>query len=109
MEHLLHGSHPNKELIADAELWGVALPEEMTAPVNYSIWPEHLDVVVLFKRCITQWRPGANGVIGMDYGVVMDMGNLYEVPNLPRVMEDLHIMELHARDLINRAVPKEAK
>ena len=45
----------------------------------------------------------------MDYGVVMDMGNLYEVPNLPRVMEDLHIMELHARDLINRAVPKEAK
>ena len=105
MEYLFHGAHPNKELIADAEALGVALPEAVLAPVDYSIWPEHLEAVVLFKRCRTQWRPAANGVIGMDYGVVMDMGNLYEVPDLPRAMEDLQIMELHARDLIN----KEAK
>ena len=105
MEHLLHGSHPNKELIADAELWGVVLPEAMLAPVDYSIWPEHLEVMSLFMRCMTQWRCGASGVIGLDYGVVMQMASLYQIQDLARVMEDLQIMELHARDLIN----KEAK
>jgi len=29
--------------------------------------------------------------------------------DLARVMEDLQIMELHARDLINKAAAKEAK
>ena len=88
---------------------GVALPEAMLAPVDYGVWPEHLEAVVLFSRCITQWRPAANGVIGMDYGAVIDMGNLYEVPDLPRVMEDLHIMALHGADLINKAAAKGAK
>lgn len=105
MEHLLHGSHPNKELIADAELWGVTLPEAMLAPVDYSIWPEHLEVISLFMRCMTQWRCGASGVIGLDYGVVIQMASLYQIQDLARAMEDLQIMELHARDLIN----KEAK
>ena len=106
MEHLLHGSHPNKELIADAELWGVALPEEMTAPVDCNIWPEHLEVVSLFIRCMTQWRCGASGVIGLDYGVVLQMASLYQIQqDMAPLMEDLQIMELHARDLIN----KEAK
>ena len=105
MEHLLHGSHPNKELIADAELWGVALPKAILAPVDYSIWPEHLEVVSLFIRCMTQWRCGASGVIGLDYGVVLQMASLYQIQDLARVMEDLQTMELHARDLIN----KEAK
>ena len=105
MEHLLHGSHPNKELIADAELWGVALPKAILAPVDYSIWPEHLEVVSLFIRCMTQWRCGVSGVIGLDYGVVLQMASLYQIQDLARVMEDLQIMELHARGLIN----KEAK
>ena len=105
MEHLLHGSHPNKELIADAAALGVALPEAMMAPVDYSIWPEHLEVVSLFIRCMTQWRCGASGVIGLDYGVVLQMASLYQIQDLARVMEDLQIMELHARGLIN----KEAK
>ena len=106
MEYLLHGSSADKELIADAELWGVALPEAMTAPVDYSIWPEHLEVVSLFIRCMTQWRCGASGVIGLDYGVVLRMASLYQIQqDMAPLMEDLQIMELHARDLIN----KEAK
>ena len=105
MEYLLHGSSADKELIADAAALGVALPEAMLAPVDYSIWPEHLEVVSLFIRCMTQWRCGASGVIGLDYGVVLQMASLYQIQDLARVMEDLQIMELHARDLIN----KEAK
>lgn len=106
MEHLLHGSSANKELLADAAAFGLTLPEAMLAPKVYSIWPEHMDVLNLFMRCMTQWRCGASGVVGLDYGVVLQMASLYQITeDLARVMEDLQIMELHARDLIN----KEAK
>jgi hypothetical protein len=106
VEHLLHGSSANKELLADAAAFGLALPEAMLAPKVYYIWHEHLDVLNLFMRCMTQWRCGANGVVGLDYGVVLQMASLYQITeDLARVMEDLQIMELHARDLIN----KEAK
>jgi hypothetical protein len=57
-------------------------------------------------RCMTQWRCGASGVVGLDYGVVLQMASLYQITeDLARVMEDLQTMELHARGLIN----KEAK
>ena len=106
MEHLLHGSSANKELLADAAAFGMTLPEEILAPKVYSIWPEHPEALELFMRCATQWRSGANGVMGLDYGVVLQMASLYQITeDLARVMEDLQIMELHARDLIN----KEAK
>ena len=106
MEHLLHGSSANKELLADAAAFGLTLPDAMLAPKVYSIWPEHMDVLNLFMRCMTQWRCGASGVVGLDYGVVLQMASLYQITeDLARVMEDLQIMELHARDLIN----KEAK
>jgi hypothetical protein len=105
VEHLFHGSSANKELLADAAAFGMTLPEEILAPKVYSIWPEHQEVLELFIRCATQWRSGANGVMGLDYGVVLQMASLYQIQDLARVMEDLQIMELHARDLIN----KEAK
>ena len=106
MEYLLHGSSANKELLADAAAFGLTLPEAMLAPKAYYIWPEHMDVLSLFIRCMTQWRCGASGVVGLDYGVVLQMASLYQITeDLARVMEDLQIMELHARDLIN----KEAK
>ena len=105
MEHLLHGNQADKDLLADATAFGLTLPDEMLAPKVYSIWPEHMDVLELFMRCMTQWRCGTNGVMGLDYGVVLQMASLYHIQDLARVMEDLQIMELHARDLIN----KEAK
>jgi hypothetical protein len=106
VEHLLHGSSANKELLADAAAFGLTLPDAMLAPKVYYIWPEHMDVLNLFMRCMTQWRCGASGVVGLDYGVVLQMASLYQITeDLARVMEDLQIMELHARDLIN----KEAK
>ena len=41
--------------------------------------------------------------------MVLQMASLYQIQDLARVMEDLQIMELRARDLINKAAAKEAK
>lgn len=102
MDYLLHGgSQINDELMADAKEYGIILPEHLCQSQDFSLWVEHLPVVDLFSRCMTQWRTGSNGVIGLDYGVVLQMANLYQTPDLPGVMEDLLIMELHARELLN--------
>ena len=105
MDYLFHGNQPNKELLADAAAFGIVFVEETLEPEDYMLWPEHLEVASLFMRCMTQWRCGANGVVGLDYGVVMQMASLYQIQeDLASVMEDLQIMELHARDLINKEV-----
>jgi hypothetical protein len=104
VEHLLHGgSKVNDELLADAAAAGITLPERLTKPNDCIIWADHWPAVELFIRCITQWRASANGVLGLDYGVAFQMASLYQIQDLARVMEDLQIMELHARYLINKA------
>jgi hypothetical protein len=72
------------------------------------VWPEHEDAVLMFLQCQTQWRTSSSGVIGLDYGVVLQMMDLYTVSNRRQVLEDLQIMEGRARELINQAAePKE--
>lgn len=110
MEHLLHGgSSVNDELLADAAAAGITLPENVTRPTDCFVWAEHWPAVELFIRCATQWRSGGNGVLGLDYGVVLQMASLYQIQDLARVMEDLQIMELHARNLINKEAAREAR
>jgi hypothetical protein len=49
-------------------------------------------------------------VIGLDYGVVLQMMDLYAVGNRRQALEDLQIMESRAKELINKAAePKPAK
>lgn len=57
------------------------------------MWPENWPALQLFIRCQTQWRIGVNGRAGLDYGAIIAMANLYQTPDLPRVMDDLQIME----------------
>lgn len=102
MDHLFRGEKVNDDLLADAEQFGIELPESMFAPQYFKLWPEHAKVVDLFLRCMTQWRASSNGVIGLDYGVVLQMASLYKISDPAVVMEDLQVMELHARERINK-------
>ena len=67
------------------------------------MWPEHEDAVLMFLQCQTQWRTSSSGVIGLDYGVVLQMMDLYTVSNRRQTLEDLQVMESRARELINKA------
>jgi hypothetical protein len=75
----------------------------VTKPKDFEVWPEHEDAVMLFLQCQTQWRVGGSGVVGLDYGVVLQMMDLYAVGNRRQALEDLQIMESRAKDLINKA------
>ena len=63
----------------------------------------------MFMRCQTQWRSGPNGMIGLDYGVVLQLCPLYDVEDQKAVLEDLQIMEGHALQLIAEAAEKQQK
>jgi len=57
------------------------------------VWPENWPAVELFLRCQTQWRISLNGRAGLDYGAVLSVGSLYQTADLPRVLEDLQVIE----------------
>ena len=73
-------------------------------PPKFVVWAEHEDAVMIFLCIQTQWRPGPNGVIGLDYGVLLGPGrmfDLYSVESPRQTLEDLQVMEARAKELIN--------
>lgn len=44
--------------------------------------------------------------MGLDYGAVLQMMDLYAVEKKRQMMEDLQVMESHARDLLNKQAAK---
>ena len=112
MDHWWQGdSGANDDLLADLAAYGAdasCLPESITNPKHFEVWPEHQDGVMLFLRCQTQWRAGPGGLLGFDYSVVFQMMDLYAVDNRRQAMEDLQIMESRAIELLNKP-PAEKK
>ena len=79
------------------------LPEHARRPADVVVWPEHEDAVMLFMLCSTQWRVGAMGRVGLDYGVVFQLMDLYDVTSRRETLENLQIMEVHALGLFSKA------
>lgn len=52
----------------EAALYGLTV-EEASGPA-VEIWPDNLQAVNLFITLSTQWRTGASGVVGLDYGAL---------------------------------------
>jgi hypothetical protein len=68
----------------------------------YEVWPEHAHALDTFLRCASQWRTGSSGVVGLDYGVVLQVMMLYDVPNRPAVLDEIRLIESRAVELLNR-------
>lgn len=68
------------------------------------MWPENWAIAVLFLKCETQWRLAPNGrAIGFDYaGVdVVMRRNSKLAPDLDAAFEQLQVMEMAARGVLN--------
>ena len=44
-------------------------------------------------RCQTQWRTGPKGLLGLDYGAVLAMANLWSMEHVRDTMTDVQIIE----------------
>lgn len=61
----------------------------------------------MFLRCQTQWRSSPNGVLGLDYGVVLQLCGLYDVQDTKQLLSDLQTMEGRALQLIAESAEKQ--
>ena len=71
----------------------VGLPEAITKPQVFKVWPENEAAFLMFVRLLTQWRMGPRGPIGLDYGAAQWLFSLYKVEDPVALIEDLQIME----------------
>lgn len=105
MNHFLRGDIKTQEMDEAARAFGITLlePEQ---PQHYLLWAEHEPAFDLFIRCLTQWRTQGEQLLGLDYGVVLQLAQLYHVADVPRVLEEVQVLELHARQLLNARLRK---
>jgi len=64
-------------------------------PDSFGILPENIEALDWFLLMQTQWRPGMNGLTGMDYGVFLQWAKDEGVKRVDRVwlLGDLRMME----------------
>lgn len=102
MDHLLQSKGDTAQLQEDAARYGIVLEPHHLAPAEYGLWAELWPVVHLFMRCMTQWRTGPGGLVGLDYGAVWQMAGILGQAVDAAMMEDILQLELQARDVLNR-------
>ncbi len=90
-------------------MYGLELPDHLLKVKDYEVWPEHEEVVNMFMLCSTQWRSGPSGVIGLDYGVVIQLCNIYDVKDIRDLFDDLQVMENRTLELIAKQQEKAEK
>ncbi|NBT52823.1 MAG: hypothetical protein EBT12_14955 [Marivivens sp.] len=98
---MFNGKGDTTQLEADAARYGVILEPHHLKPPEFRLWAELWPAVDLFMRCHTQWRAGPGGLIGLDYPAVLQIAAIAGVAVDAAIMEDIQVMELHARTLIN--------
>lgn len=71
----------------------MTVDEASGPPVD--VWPEHMPACNVFIAMGTQWRIGANGATGLDYGPLQGVMRLMGVPrkDWPAVFDDLRVIE----------------
>jgi len=81
------------ELIEDAALMGVELPEHLLKAPDFEVIPEAWPAVEMFLRCQTQWRVSGGGVVGFDYVALHWLFDLYGVEDPRQMLADLQVIE----------------
>lgn len=90
------GKGDTAQLQNDAAAYGVILESHHLAPAHFTLWHDLWPAVHLFMRCLTQWRTSIDGVIGLDYGVMLQLAGLLGVTVTEQVLDDVQVMEAHA-------------
>ena len=78
---------------------GVEIEEQPEEEVDFEVFEENWDIVMMFLRCQTQWNTSFGGVVGLKYEVLLLDGglfDLYHVDNRQEMLEGLQLMEFVA-------------
>ena len=71
---------------------GIEPPSSKQAE-DYEVMPEAWPALWTFLRVQTQWRADSGAIIGLDYGAVRWVFELYEISEPMQTLADLQIIE----------------
>ncbi|MDW5417747.1 DUF1799 domain-containing protein [Iodobacter sp. CM08] len=78
----------------DAAVLGVVLPADWLAGKEETeLWPELIPVVQFFSSCVTQWRVGAGGAVGLDYLAIKMIADTQGLAWNHQLLSDIQQME----------------
>jgi hypothetical protein len=65
---------------------------------SFEVWPDNWKSFLVMDSMGTQWRTGACGATGLDYGVLPNVMKLVGIPakDRPGVFQDIRVMESEA-------------
>lgn len=65
---------------------------------TFEVWSDNWKSFLVMDSMWTQWRTGACGATGLDYGVLPEVMKLVGVPakDRPRIFQDIRVMESEA-------------
>ena len=71
-------------------------PEDYDETVE--VWPDNWPSFLVMDSMGTQWRTGAGGATGLDYGVLPNVMKLVGIPakDRPGVFQDIRVIESEA-------------
>ena len=91
---------------SDAAAFGLSLPKKPQAvDVDFEVWDENWDAVMMFLRMQTQWTTSMAGYVGLKYEVLLGPGGLFDLYNVedPRdALERLQILEATALEELRK-------
>ena len=91
---------------ADAAAFGLSLPKKAKKiDVDFEVWEENWDAVMMFLRMQTQWTVSMAGYVGLKYEVLLGSGGLFDLYNVedPRdVLERLQVLEATALEELRK-------
>lgn len=77
------------------------LPDLSQRNEHYEVIADAWPVVEMFLRVQTQWRAGSSGIVGLDYGAVQWVMDLYQVDDPRMMLEDLQVIEAKVVEIVN--------
>lgn len=70
--------------------------------IDFGVWEENADTVVMFMRLQTQWNIVPGGVfLGLNYQAAEVLFRIHKVNDRAAMMNDLQLMEIAALNVLN--------
>lgn len=89
---------------SDEELKALFLTrEDVEDTSDFEVWPENWIPFLVFSEVSTQWRVGAGGATGLDYGPVKWVMGLMKVKKKYEVLRAIRTMESSALKTMNKS------
>ncbi len=90
----------------DAKAFGLELPkEEEKKEIDYEVFEDNWDAVMIFCNMQTQWSTSFGGFVGLKYEVLLMQGGMFDLYNIidrRKILEELQIMEHTALKEFNK-------